>query len=292
MERRFRRVKGRVSCMNENVSLSDLIAIMDRLRDPDGCPWDREQTFSSLRSYLLEEAYEVADALDRQDLAALREELGDLLFQIVFLARLASERDAFDMRDVLRTIAEKMVRRHPHVFGDAVAKTSGEVLRNWEEIKRHERAAAERQAGGSSTIPSLLDGIPAALPALLKAQRLGVKAARIGFDWPLSSQVADKVAEELDELREALAGDDRRRVDEEVGDLLFAAAMLARHAGVDPEGALEAANHKFRRRFNVIEAELARHGVPPETAGQELLERLWIEAKQLEGEPPPTAQGA
>ncbi|HKQ60137.1 MAG TPA: nucleoside triphosphate pyrophosphohydrolase [Candidatus Polarisedimenticolaceae bacterium] len=260
-------------------SFADLVALMDRLRGPDGCPWDREQTYATLRGYALEECYEVVEALDRGDPAALCEELGDLLFQIVFLARLAQEQDRFTIHDVIDSITTKMVRRHPHVFGAAVAETSEDVLRNWERIKREEKTATPAAS-------SVLDGIPTALPALLKAQRLGTKAARIGFDWPGPAAVLQKVDEELSELREAVRRDDARAARDELGDLLFALAMLARHLRLDPDAALERTNRKFRRRFAWIEAELARDGRSAEQAGSEQLERLWSVAKrELGGEP-------
>jgi MazG family protein len=259
----------------ETEGFAGLVRLMDRLREPGGCPWDREQTYESLRGYLLEEAYEVAEALDQGDSRALGEELGDLLFQIVFLSRLAKEQGAFTIDDVVRTIAEKMVRRHPHVFGDVKAESSAQVLQNWEAIKREEKAASPRPAEAS-----LLDGIPAALPALLKAQRLGSKAARVGFDWKEPQAVLAKTREELEELSQAVSQGDRDRVREELGDLLFVLAMLARHMEIDPEGALERANRKFRERFCWIEAELSRRGVPLEQAGLELLEQLWSQAKQ------------
>ncbi len=262
--------------MREHDRFETLVWIMDRLRDPDeGCPWDREQDYASLRGYLLEECYEVAEALDRQDLPALREELGDLLFQIVFLSRLAQEERAFTAADVVRGISEKMIRRHPHVFGSATAETADDVLRAWEEIKRREKRG---RSGGPPK--SVLDGIPRALPALLKAQRLGTKAARVGFDWPDDSGVLDKLREELDELREALQSPDEARAPEEIGDLLFTVVMLARRRGVDAERALEAANRKFVERFRHIEDELARRGVPLEQAGAELLNEIWDAAKR------------
>ncbi len=257
-------------------TFDDLVRLMDRLRDPEtGCPWDLEQSYRSLRSYLIEECYEVVEALDREDRGALAEELGDLLFQIVFLSRLAQEEGAFTARDVVRGIGGKMVRRHPHVFGDAEASDAEEVLRNWEEIKRDEKAV---RRGGNG---SILAGIPRALPALPKAQRLGTKAARVGFDWPDPAGVLDKLLEELRELREAMAGGDARRLEEELGDVLFTVAMLSRKLEVDPERALERANAKFVRRFADVERALAERGVPIEQAGIELLERLWNEAKRV-----------
>lgn len=256
-----------------------LVAIMDRLRAPDGCPWDREQSYESLRSYLVEECYEVAECLDRGDRSGLCEELGDLLFQIVFLSRLAKEEGAFTAPDVVRGIAEKMIRRHPHVFGDATAQDSAEVLRNWEEIKRREKREASPTSEG---VDSVLDGVPRVLPALSKAQRLGTKAARVGFDWERPGQVLEKISEETAELRRAVDDGDAAATREEIGDLLFSVAMLARKLGVDPEGALEAANLKFRARFVRVEAELRRRGEPIERAGIERLEHLWEAAKRDE----------
>lgn len=252
-----------------------LVAIMDRLRDPGGCPWDREQSYATLRGFLLEECYEVVEALDHGDLPGLREELGDLLFQIVFLSRLAKEQDAFEAADVVRGIAEKMIRRHPHVFGSDRAEDSREVLRKWEEIKRAEKSSA----AGAEAERSVLDGIPRALPALLKAQRLGDKAARVGFDWEHADAVFAKVDEELAELRAAVARGEAEAVREELGDALFSLAMLARHLGVDPEEALERGNRKFKSRFEKVEEELRRRGIPVGDAELDLLESIWREAK-------------
>ena len=261
--------------MDPKRSFRDLVSIMDRLRDPGGCPWDREQTFSTLRGYLIEECYEVVDALDREDLPALCEELGDLLFQIVFLAKLASERSAFTVDDVVEEIAAKMVRRHPHVFGDDQVADSAEVLARWEEIKKSEKADAR----GAGRAPSVLDGVPAALPALVKAQRLGTKAARVGFDWPDAAAVLGKIDEELDELRAAVAAGDPASTGEEIGDAIFTVVILARRLGVDAEAALAATNAKFIARFARVEEELARRKIPVETAGLTLLDRLWEAAK-------------
>ncbi len=246
-----------------------LLELMNVLRGPGGCPWDREQDYGSLRSYLLEESFEVAEAIDRGDRDQLREELGDLLFQIVFLARLAEEQGRFTIHDVVDGIADKLVRRHPHVFGSAVATTADQVARNWEEIKRGEK-------GGQR---ALLDSVPRALPALLAAQRLGDKAAQVGFDWPDASAVLAKIQEEASELREALAGPEPDAVRHEFGDLLFSLAMLARHLRLDAEAALAGANRRFRSRFGWVEQELARRGERPEGASFARLEQLWQEAK-------------
>jgi MazG family protein len=245
-------------------SFQRLVAIMDRLRGEDGCPWDREQSYESLRGYLLEECYEVAEAIDEDSRDGLCEELGDLLFQIVFLARLAKEERAFTVEDVVAGIAEKMVRRHPHIFGDGTADTALEVLRNWEEIKREEK----REAGGEEADRSVLDGIPGALPALLRAQRLGAKAARVGFDWDEESEILDKVREEIDELRDAFEKRDRDAIREEIGD------------EIDPEGALQRSNTKFQERFRWIERELKRRGRAIEETDLDELERLWGAAKR------------
>jgi tetrapyrrole methylase family protein/MazG family protein len=255
-------------------AFADLLQIMDRLRDPGGCPWDREQTYATLRNYLLEECYEVVEALDAGDRPGLREELGDLLFQIVFLSRLAKEEGAFTAEDVARGIAEKMVRRHPHVFGDGKADTSEEVLRNWEEIKRSEKGAAEEPAR------SVLAGIPRGLPALLKAQRLGTKAARVGFDWHRDADVLDKIDEEVRELRQAAASGRPEEVREEFGDLLFALVMLGRRLEVDAEEALEGANRKFQARFHEVERRLQAAGIAVEEAGLATLDRYWDEVKK------------
>ncbi len=250
---------------------------MDRLRDPGGCPWDREQSFATLRGYLVEECYEVVDAIDRADRASLREELGDLLFQIVFLSRLAGEERAFVAADVIEGIAAKMIRRHPHVFGDDTATDSADVLRRWEAIKHAEKA----DAGRPDAAGSVLDGIPDALPALVKAQRLGTKAARVGFDWREDGDVVEKLDEEAAELRTAIASGDVDAAREEIGDALFTIVMLARRLGVDADAALARANMKFQERFARVEAELRGRGVPIEEAGLELMDRLWDEAKTV-----------
>jgi len=256
-------------------TFDDLVAIMNRLREPGGCPWDREQTYATLRGFLIEECYEVVDALDRADLPALGEELGDLLFQIVFLARLASEDGAFAAADVVEGIAAKMVRRHPHVFGGASVADAAEVLVRWEEIKKVEK----KDAGKSDAEVSVLAGIPQALPALVKAQRLGAKAARVGFDWREDEDVLAKLDEETAELRRAVASRDAASVREEIGDTLFTVAMLARRLEVDADEALAAANAKFHARFAHVEEQLRRLRIPIEDAGPTLMDRLWNEAK-------------
>jgi ATP diphosphatase len=229
-----------------------LVAIMDRLRDPDGCPWDREQTLHSLAGYLLEEAHEVVEAIGAGDPARLREELGDLLIQIVFMARISREDEQFGIDEVCEAISDKMVRRHPHVFGDRKVDGTSEVLRNWEDIKQQERAQ-DPQA-------STLDGVPSSLPALLKAFRMTEKASAVGFDWRRPHDVMTKLHEEVAELEAELARLEQAppgRVREELGDVLFVMANLARHLGVEPETALQGTNAKFKRRFQAMEA-LAR----------------------------------
>ena len=265
--------------MDASRTFEDLVAIMNRLRDPGGCPWDREQTYATLRGYLIEECYEVVDALDRADLPDLCEELGDLLFQVVFLSRLGSEDGAFDAGDVVEGIAAKMVRRHPHVFGDAKVEDAAAVLVRWEEIKRREK----NDAGRSEPEASVLSGIPPALPALVKSQRLGEKAARVGFDWNEDADVVAKLEEETAELKAAIASGGREHVREEIGDALFTLAMIARRFRVDADEALSFANAKFTGRFTRIEAALRTRGVPIDEAGPALLDRLWNEAKSDPG---------
>jgi MazG family protein len=252
-----------------------LLEIMRRLRDPEtGCPWDREQTFGTIAPYTLEEAFEVADAIEREDMEGLRDELGDLLFQVVFHARMAEEAGLFDFGDVSRGLAEKMRRRHPHVFGDDEIADAEAQTAAWEEHKAREAAERGERRG-------LLDGVPLGLPSLVRAQKLGKRAARAGFDWPEVSGVLEKLAEETEELREAVRMRDEapERASEELGDLLFTAANLARHLGVDAEGALRRANLKFEQRFRHIEARLAAQGREPVDASADELEGLWEEAK-------------
>lgn len=256
-------------------ALERLLGIMARLRDPErGCPWDLEQDFRSIVPHTLEEAYEVADAIERGALDELPGELGDLLFQVVFYAQLGGERGLFDFAEVTEGIAEKIVRRHPHVFGDAGPTDSAAQRRSWEAIKAAERA--ER----SARRPSHMDDIPVALPALTRALKLQRRAARVGFDWTSREPVVGKVREELAELEEAAAGgEDRQAVHEELGDLLFACTNLARHLGVDAEQALRDANAKFERRFRGLEQELAREGADAEAVDFERLEAAYQAAK-------------
>ncbi len=270
-----------------------LKAIMARLRDPaGGCPWDLEQSFATIAPYTIEEAYEVADAIRQDDMAALREELGDLLFQVVFHARMAEEQRAFDFDAVAAGIADKMVRRHPHVFGDApkVADAAAQTA-NWETVKAGERQAKAQgakaqgaKAQGAKAQGSVLDGI-AALPALLRAVKLQSRAARVGFDWGAPGPVLDKIEEEIGELRREIAagaGAGPAALAAELGDVLFACVNLARHLGIDPETALGHTNAKFERRFRRIEQWLAAEGTGPEAAGLDRMEALWQRAKQEE----------
>ena len=249
-----------------------LLEIMDRLRDPArGCPWDLEQDFRSIAPHTIEEAYEVADAIERGDLPALRDELGDLLFQVAFHSRLASERGAFAFDDVVNTICDKLVRRHPHVFGDARVADAADQSRAWERMKREERAA--RGARGA------LADVPVGLPALTRARKLGARAADAGFDWPDAGGPRAKIEEELAELDRAAIDRDPRAQEAEIGDLLFSVVNLARHLGTDPEAALSRANERFTRRYRHVEQELDRLGQPAAGAPAELLDRLWAAAK-------------
>ncbi|GJE02646.1 nucleoside triphosphate pyrophosphohydrolase [Methylobacterium isbiliense] len=254
-----------------------LLAIMARLRDPEtGCPWDLQQSFATIVPYTIEEAYEVADAVDRGDLDDLRDELGDLLFQVVFQARIAEEAGAFRFDDVATAIADKMVRRHPHIFG-AVRDLDPEAVRaQWEAIKAREKAGRPEAQGA-------LAGVPLALPALTRAEKISRKAAAVGFDWPDAAQVVAKVREETGEVEEALAAGDAEAVAEEIGDLLFSVANLARHARVDPEEALRRANEKFRRRFAAMEAEVTAGGQSLAAAGLAAMEEAWLQVKCREG---------
>ncbi len=253
-----------------------LVALMARLRSPGGCPWDRAQSRDDLKPYLVEETYEVLDAIDSRDPAKLREELGDLLLQVVFHARIAEEEGAFTIEDVARAINEKLVRRHPHVFGDAEASTPGEVLQNWEAIKMEEKRENGRED------PSALDGVPRALPALLKAYRLGQKAARVGFDWEERRQVEAKVEEEWRELREAVAQGKKEEVREEMGDFLFALTNLCRFLEVDPEDALQGANAKFIRRFRALERTAKEEGREIHGMTLQEMDALWERVKAAE----------
>lgn len=258
--------------------LARLLAVMAWLRDRQhGCPWDIDQTFKTIAPYTIEEAYEVADAIERDDMPALKEELGDLLLQVVYHTQMASEAKAFGFDDVAATIADKMVDRHPHVFGDLDIKTADAQTISWEARKAAERAAKRSAAEPAGT----LDGVARALPALMRAEKLQKRAARVGFDWAATGPVIDKIEEELGELRAELeAGKvDRDRLADELGDVLFAVANLARHCKVDPEAALRATNDKFEKRFRYIEKRLGEQGRKPTDAALEEMEVLWQQAK-------------
>lgn len=256
--------------------MTRLAAIMERLRDPvRGCPWDIEQDFASIAPYTIEEAYEVADAIEREAWDELRDELGDLLLQTVFHAQIATDKGLFTLDDVAQGIGDKMIDRHPHVFGEENRDKSAEQqTRDWEAIKAAERAR-KAQTG-------TLDGVALGLPALLRAVKLQKRAARVGFDWPETDQVLDKIAEETAELREAMSEDDPDHTEEEFGDLLFVMANLARHMKIDPEAALRRANAKFTRRFAAIEAALVARGKTPDESDLAEMDALWNAAKQAE----------
>lgn len=254
-------------------SIKNLLEIMTSLRNPHGgCPWDREQDFASIAPYTVEEAYEVADAIARQDMPALRDELGDLLFQVVFHAQMAAEAGDFDFGDVVERICNKMIRRHPHVFGNAAERARGAVPGNWERIK-----ASERESASDA---SALDDIAISLPALKRAEKLGKRAARTGFDWPDIKGVRDKVDEELAELDETLQEQDAANTSEELGDLLFAVVNLARHLKIDPEQALVSANTKFERRFRLMESDVADSDASLLDLDIDALEEKWQAAKK------------
>jgi ATP diphosphatase len=260
--------------------ISRLLKIMAALRTPGtGCPWDLQQDFASIAPYTIEEAYEVADAIARGDLADLREELGDLLLQVIFHARMAQEQGAFAFADVVATLTDKLVRRHPHVFGDAQGLTPGAVEGLWERIKSQERKA---KPGRDEDGEGALAGVPVTLPALTRALKLQIKAARVGFDWNDPLAVLAKIAEEADEIEAEIANGDRTAAQAEVGDLLFAVVNLARHLGIDPETALRGSNQKFERRFAAVEQALAALGKAPAQATLTEMEELWTAAKTAE----------
>ncbi len=257
-------------------AFAQLVAIMRRLRGPGGCPWDREQTLATLKPYLLEESYEVLEAIDHEDWLALCEELGDLLLQPVFQARIAEDEGRFSVADSLNSIVEKLIRRHPHVFGEVDAPTSADVLRNWEQIKRAEKA----NNGNASQDASMLDSVPRALPGLAEAQRLTSRAAKVGFDWPSTEEVLAKFREEVAEFAEARESGDPARVQDELGDLIFVLVNLGRFLKVDAEQALRGTNAKFRQRFAYIEHRLREQQKDIGAASLEEMEALWQEAKQ------------
>jgi nucleoside triphosphate diphosphatase len=265
--------------------IDELLAVMAALRTPGtGCPWDLEQTFGTIAPYTIEEAYEVADAIERGDMADLKDELGDLLLQVVYHARIAEEQMAFAFDDVAQAITAKMIRRHPHVFGSDAERAAGAPPGFWERIKAEERANAQKIEPGAREL-SVLSGVPAALPALTRAIKLQNKAAKVGFDWPSLAPVFDKLKEELKELEDEVAGEahaGRGKIEEEFGDLLFVVANVARHLKVDPEAALRAANHKFTRRFHAIEHKLSQDGRTPAQSTLAEMDLLWDEAKAEE----------
>ena len=285
------------------------VAIMERLRAPGGCPWDREQTFDSIKAYTLEETYEVLEAIDNRDWNELPGELGDLLLQVLFYSEMAKEQGTFSIDDVLDRLSEKLVNRHPHVFGKVKADTSAEVKRNWEALKTEERkkrdARTSASEGAQTSFKSILSGISSAMPSLLEAHKLSSRAAQVGFDWPNMEGLFDKLAEETSELRQHLqefpapgprpegrgvAGSGRQtvpenlreRLEEEIGDLFFVLVNIARYLSLDPESALRKTNRKFRSRFQWMEQRLHESGGTLETASMDELESLWQHAKQLE----------
>jgi nucleoside triphosphate diphosphatase len=286
------------------------VSIMARLRGPGGCPWDREQTFDSIKPYTLEETYEVLEAIDNRDWNELTGELGDLLLQVLFYAEMAQEQATFSIDDVLDRLSDKLVRRHPHVFGDVKAETSSDVLRNWEALKAAEKKSRQDGSSGDSTPPkpdaeSVLAGVSSAMPALLEAYKLSSRAAQVGFDWPNIEGLFDKLKEETEELQEQLtlfpepgpqpqhrgiAGsgrasipdDLRARLEDEVGDLFFVLVNIARYLWLDPESALRKTNRKFKRRFQWMEQQLRNSNRSPQQASMDELDRLWTEAKQAE----------
>jgi nucleoside triphosphate diphosphatase len=271
--------------MTPSRNIDRLLEIMAALRDPKtGCPWDVEQSFRSIMPYTLEEAYEVLDAIERNDMDDLREELGDLLLQVVFHARMAEEQGSFDFGNVVEAITHKMIRRHPHVFGDEEARSAGMAKGSWNRIKAEEKAErAERRASlGLDTHENngFLDDIPTNFPALVRALKLQQKAAKVGFDWSEAAPILDKISEETAELKEAMAAQDKAHIAEEYGDLLFAMVNLGRHLEIDAETALIAANDKFKRRFHFIEKTLDEAGNNLDSASLDEMEGIWIEAKK------------
>jgi len=254
-------------------SFDELVQLMTKLRGPDGCPWDRKQTLPSLKPFVIEESYEVVDAIDRDDRLDLCEELGDFLLQAVFIAEVTREEGSFDIYDAVTAIYEKLVRRHPHVFGDVEARDAEQVLVNWEKLKNEERKAENK---------SVLAGVPRSLPALLKAARLTEKAARVGFDWRRTDDVFAKLDEEIGELREAIASGDEAQVHDELGDLLFTIANIARKLNVNAEEALQSTNRKFRRRFESMESSVREGGRNLDQLTLEQMDALWDEAKAAE----------
>ena len=261
-------------------SLPLLTALMARLRSPGGCPWDREQNHDTLKAYLVEEAYEVIEAIEAGDSSALKEELGDLLLQVVFHAQIAREDGSFDIDGVIQQIHDKLIRRHPHVFADKDVKSSREVLHNWEAIKAEEKQNGLPEASPDSR--SVLDGTPDSLPPLAHACQLTSRAARVGFDWTNPEDIFEKLREETEELKRSMAQDDRRHITEEIGDLLFVVVNLARRLHVDPEVALRRTNRKFIRRFRYIEEQIKQQGRRLQDCTLEEMDLLWDQSKALE----------
>lgn len=269
-------------------SIDELLQVMRQLRDPEsGCAWDVAQSFASIAPFTIEEAYEVADAIEREDRDDLREELGDLLFQVVFHAQMAEEQDLFAFPDVVGGIVDKLVRRHPHVFADASFESDDALKEHWEAAKAAERRSKRAAAGADSStvLPSALDGVAANLPALVRAEKIQQRAARVGFDWPSPPPVFDKVAEELDEVREAGREQDAAALHDEIGDLLFAAVNLARHHQVDAENALRSATRKFDRRFRAVEQLALARGLRLDAQDIDSLDALWDEVKRQQDDP-------
>jgi ATP diphosphatase len=277
--------------MKPSTDITRLLEIMAALRTPGtGCPWDLEQDFASIAPYTLEEAYEVVDAIERGDLADLRDELGDLLLQVVFHARMAEEQGAFAFGDVVEAITKKLIRRHPHVFASTRNLSPEEVKNLWDSIKAEEKAERKAERAKMGLSPEehemgFLGAIPTALPALTRAQKLTAKAAKVGFDWPEATQVIDKIHEELDEVKEAASSKNRDKIEDEIGDLLFSVTNLARHFGIDSERALRRTNAKFERRFRAVEQGLGEQDRSLDEASLEEMERLWVAAKMAEREP-------
>jgi MazG family protein len=256
-------------------AMSKLVSLMAMLRGPDGCPWDKEQTLKSLRTYLLEETYETLEAMESGCSDQICEELGDLLLEIVFITRICEEDGSFSLEDVASGIIDKLIRRHPHVFGDEKVDGSREAIGRWEAIKGEERISKGKK--------SVLDGVPPALPALLRAHRIADKASMVGFDWEKPEEALEKVEEEIIELREAIAAGDQRAIEEELGDLLFSVASVGRHLGNDPEAALQGANRKFTSRFKQVEEVLAERGKRPSSEHRQEMEMIWNQIKAQTG---------
>ena len=265
-------IKERTISENAENCIHELVNIMAKLRGRDGCPWDKEQTHESLKKNLIEETYELIDAIESEDDAQIIDELGDVLLQVVFHCQIADEEGRFCLEEVARGCCRKMIRRHPHVFGNTLAENSAAVLKQWEKIKKTESSNSSRQ--------SVLDGVPKHLPALLKAEKIQKKAANVGFDWNSSKAIFEKIEEEIIETKESLQHHDKNHIREELGDLLFAVINLCRFQGESAEEALLQAIDKFSNRFKFIEAELARKGVKPEKCSISVLERLWQKSKK------------